>query len=68
MQRKKVYQYDKNLNLIQEHESVTAASEAEPQFSLSGIAEAAGKRLRTHAGFIWSYTPLVKPEKIKIKN
>lgn len=50
---KKVYQYDKNLNLIKEWNSTKQCKEG--KFNQSCISECCLGKRKTHKGYIWSY-------------
>ena len=55
-QAKKVFQYDKNLNLIKIWES---GQEAQRKgFSSGNISNCCNGKLNQYKGYIWSYTPL----------
>ena len=53
---KKVYQYDMQGNLIKEWSSASEAGRN--GFTLSSISQCCNYQLKTHKGFIWSYTEL----------
>ena len=55
--KKKVFQYDKNLNFIYEFDSVSQASIA-TKVSQSNISQAARKITKKAGGFIWCYEKL----------
>ncbi|WP_417260818.1 hypothetical protein [Celeribacter sp.] len=56
--QKNVYQYDKSFNLIKVHASVNEAVESDTKFTKSNISACCHGKRKSHANFIWSYTPL----------
>lgn len=65
-QKKKVYQYDKKLNLIKIWNS---SCECETQgFAQTHVSSCCRGERKTHKGYIWSYTPIEAKNKDKILN
>lgn len=56
---KRVYQYDKDtLNIINVFRTTNEAKEAIEGVSTSGISLCCGGKIKTHAGYIWSYSDM----------
>ena len=55
---KKVYQYTKNLELVNTFKSCIEAERSNPKFNHRGISYACLGKLKTYKGYIWSHKPL----------
>lgn len=55
---KYVYQYSKEMKLLNIYRTVKEAKKAVDGVTSTGISSAATGKLKTHAGYIWSYTNL----------
>lgn len=64
---KKVFQYDKEMNLIREYPSVRNAAK-ETDIHRSNIMKSANKKCPTAGGFVWRYEGDLTPPTYKYKN